>query len=528
MKLKGYQREDVETVREHNNRALIASEPGTGKTAIAITLLREGDPQGCMPALIVCPASVVKNWRKEFKLWAPEIETVLITDTTSRIPRAKGPTAYITSWALLDIRYEDLVLLGLNAVIADEGHLAKNPDALRSQALWDLMVGRNAHTRMILTGTPVVNREGELNIILEYLGPGAALIRRLFEEANPDVPEKVRKVLPFELSPKDRIIYDKMSEDFGKWFREERAARAALGDEVSIARSLAGEALVRIGYLRRFVGECKAEPATEWVAKAVRYGEQVAVFAEHSRAIARLSRNLNKLRIKHVVLDGDLNIDARQDAVDAFQEARVPVFIGSKAAITGITLVAARHSLMMERYYTSAEEDQTEDRIRRIGQTRKTHVWRLHAVDTIDDRMDEIVMNKRQIVRDAVGSADVSEDDIAAVQEMLLRWGQAGSVYKNGRMFEGGVATSALPEETRVQAIVFKGWSRERASRWCKLNGYRTIGFDDYGNRIRAVVAPSRLFKKGTFKAERIGPEISIYTGERIKGARRAPQRKTK
>ena len=98
-------------------------------------------------------------------------------------------------------------------------------------------------------------------------------------------------------------------------------------------------------------------------------GEPVVIFAEHTEVINDISRKLNKQRLRHVVIYGRTPKRKRQELVEQFQKGEIPIFIGSKAASTGITLVRARNLLFVERYWTSADEEQAEDRIRRIGQS---------------------------------------------------------------------------------------------------------------------------------------------------------------
>ena len=98
------------------------------------------------------------------------------------------------------------------------------------------------------------------------------------------------------------------------------------------------------------------------------------------------------------------------------------MFIGSKAAKEGITLTRARHLLFIERYFTSADEDQAEDRIRRIGQRHPTTIWHLHATGTIDDRMVEIIGSKRRIIRQAIGTEDIRDRDEDAVARLVDQW----------------------------------------------------------------------------------------------------------
>lgn len=520
-KLKWYQREDVEIIKGSGCVALVANSPGTGKTAIACTVLSE-TADTSLPALVICPSSVLMNWRKEFGIWAPEIRTCIVDDMTTNVPKFRNVRGvYITSWALLDARWEDFVKLGIKGVVADEAHFSKNPDALRSQALFEVI--KDAKTKLALTGTPIVNNEKEMDVIKSYLGDNPVITRRLLEEVEKDVPEKTRYILPIELRDVHRDRYDKADKEFEEWLRTEREQRAEMGEEPQdIARSLASQALVKIGYLRRMVGEFKVPAAADWVTRAVRQGEPVVVFFEHQHVLNRMERALARQRIKYLVLDGGTPKAERQKLVDAFQAGEAPVFLGSRAAAVGITLTRARHLLFMERFFTSADEDQAEDRIRRIGQTRKTKIWRLHALDTIDDRLEEIINTKRIIIKESIGAAEIEESDLKTTEDLIRDWSRRAAHPKEPvRDLGQGVPPPPLPQPFEVHAVTFWGlkWTTERYIEWCKINGYgEPIKILDLQNRVKLVLRDPNRFKKGTFKIVRIGLNIRIITGSGRRG----------
>ena len=162
--LRPMQRVDVQFLKRHKLRALIASAPGTGKTPVAIRAVAETH-QKSLPCLIVCPASVVRNWAKELKIWAPGIRVVLIEDTTSPVVRARdGMTAYILSWSLLGPRARLLKKIGLRTIIADEAHYAKNPEAARTQRIAE--VASRSERVVFLSGTPIENRIEEFRELI--------------------------------------------------------------------------------------------------------------------------------------------------------------------------------------------------------------------------------------------------------------------------------------------------------------------------------------------------------------------------
>ena len=517
LQLRPFQREDVTKIKKAGIRALIASSMGSGKTAVSIRSLYEKH-KSTFPALVVCPASVTENWAKEIQMWAPGIRIVLIDDMESRIPRFRDPHVfYVMSWALLDTRLPRLRKLRLRSVIGDEIHYVKNAETLRSKAFAGLTY--NIPHLLLLSGTPVVNSKSELGVIKSLLGDDPLTIRRLLEDVAPDIPPKKRSYLNIQLRGKHQKIYDKANDEFEEWLRKEKEKLLGRGmAEYEVEKTLAAEALAKVGYLRRLVGEYKVPAAVDWISRAVRIGEPVVVFAEHKQTLKRLRKALKKLRLRHVVVQGSTTPKARDKAVTAFQKGKVPIFIGTKAAVVGITLHRARHLLFVERYYTSADEEQAEDRIRRIGQTRKTTMWYLHAVGTIDDRLDEIVRRKRKIVDKSIGLTEIEETEEASVEQLIHLWNRA--VRKRGKVSDlgRGAPLPALPKPRTTHAVVFYGsrWDEKRAKRWCRMNGYAPRKLTRLKGRLKYEQLPATLFVPNQFEPFIVCKDVKIIVGRRL------------
>lgn len=517
MELREFQREDIDQILAHGLRALIASEPGTGKTIVAIKSLTGGYPQS-FPAVVVCPASVTRNWARELKTWAPGVRVVLIETGNEPVPKITRNTVILISWALLDAWWADLIHLGIRTIIADEAHFARNEETLRSQALYRL--SQRTPYMLLLTGTPIVNQQQELVALKLLLGENPLMIRRILEDVAPDIPPKSRSYVPIELRPAHRADYDNADHEFEEWLLKEREIRRAAGlSDIEVERTLAAEALTKVGYLRRLVGEYKVPAAVDWIARAVRLGEPVVVFLEHQNVLNKLTKSLRKQRIRFGVVDGSTPPRVRQDLVDGFQAHKFPVFIGTRAAKEGITLHAARHLLFIERFFTSADEEQAEDRIRRIGQRHATTIWFLHAGDTIDDRVDQIVKIKRKIVRTAIGSADTEETPVGNVMSLLSTWNDHVHADVGKPLSLGlGEPLPPLPSPRDTHAVSFYGdrWTLGAAVRWCRMNGYEVHSRVPLVDRLKVVIHPPQFFVPQTFTVFPVSKDIRLILGRRL------------
>lgn len=516
LQLRDFQREDVDFITQNGFRCLIANAPGTGKTIVCLSCIRLA-PMRLLPTLIVCPASVVRNWRKEARKWTPGLRVKLVEDTSE--PIEPGADYYIISWALLSERWEELASLRPQLIIGDEIHFAKNEDALRTQAMSSLCA-RTPHL-LLLSGTPIINEESELEAIYNLFGTKRPpMIRRLLEDVAPDIPAKTRARLNVDLPDAIAARYRHANEDFEAWLEKEMHDRLEAGEaEDAAARALAAAALVKIGYLRRILAAGKVYAAADFTARVVRAGEQLVLFAEHQNVIKKLQRCLRKQGIRFVTIDGSTSNKERQRAVDDFQKHRVPVFIGSKAAKEGLTLTAARHLLYVERYWTAAEEEQGEDRIRRIGQKYNTKIWFLHVPGTVDDRIATIIERKRRIVRRVIGSADIADTPEKNVAEIISAWGKnAGAPPMEVLDLGKSKPLPPLPRPGNLHAVRFTGerWTPEGAVRWCRMLGYRPRSVENTADGVQVVISPASLFQAGTFDRCRVAKDINAITGTRL------------
>jgi SNF2 family DNA or RNA helicase len=512
--LRDFQKEDVRFIQKNNYRVLVANAPGTGKTIECLACLHL-DRKKLTPTIVVCPPSVSHNWRRETKKWCPWAKVYIVKGWHSPLPK-KHIDVIIMPWSVLAHRYAQVIRRNPRLLIVDEAHFAKNEDTLRSQALQRL--ARATPHLLLLTGTPLINNEREFEVLKELFGQEPPVLRRLLEDVAKDIPPKTRSVIPVQMGRRFTAEYKKAEEDFEEWLEKELQTRLSDGEAVAAAhRAMAAEALVKIGYLRRLLAKAKSYAAAEWIGNAVLTGEPVVVFLEHQEPLKMLSRSLRQQRIRHVIVDGSTKQKDRSKAVDAFQSGLVPVFIGTKAAKEGITLHRARHLLFLERFFTSADEEQAEDRIRRIGQKYPTTIWFLHAVGTIDDRLEQIINTKRRLVDSVIGSADIDQNDEASVLEMISSWATHAKREKEVTDLGLGNKPPALPNTTTVCRLLFSTsrWSKKSAKIWATMNGYNTKKITRTAKLITVENIPANAFRTGSFKSSMLTEDIQVVIGKK-------------
>lgn len=521
LELRDFQKEDVAFMKSNNYRVLVANGQGTGKTIECLAAISIDRKMLC-PAIIICPSSVVLNWRDEARKWCKWAKVHVVSDRSTSIPRT-GIHIYIVSWNLMTERIKRFIQIKPRLVIADEAQYAKSEDALRTKALMSLT--NDAPHVLLLSGTPIINNRSELETLHKILkDDNPPMIRRLLADVAPDVPDKARMTLPVYIRPRHANAYKRAFEEFDEWLRTELEKRMDKGEaEDAVRRALAAEALIKIGYLRRLVGVAKTYAAADFISRAIRVGEPVVVFCDHNEVIRRVQGMLKRQNIGFVTIRGSTPKTDRKKHVDRFQKGEVPVFIGTRAAHTGITLTRARHLVFIERFWTSADEEQAEDRVRRISQKYPTKIWFLHAVGTVDDRIADIIERKRRIVAAEIGSEEVEEKEEEFVLEMIAKWSeQVGAPVQNGDSMLGLTKSlPPLPKSSDVQSISFKGkrWNELSVRAWCKMNKYRvqSVKKKPSQNTIDVIFRNASNFNPGTFKTISVSKQIKIVVGERAK-----------
>ena len=186
-------------------RALLADEPGLGKTAQAIRALKRIKDEGgeVFPALVVCPNTLKRNWEREFALWWPEVSVQVVKGTASQRKKQLEAEAdvYVINWESLrshsrlapfgsigltrcsecgghdpsvsenrcEVHQRELNAIDFRAVVADEIHRSKDPKSKQTRALWSAT--GDADIRFAMTGTPIANDVVDLWSILHWLSP---------------------------------------------------------------------------------------------------------------------------------------------------------------------------------------------------------------------------------------------------------------------------------------------------------------------------------------------------------------------
>ncbi len=422
-------------------RTFLADEQGLGKTVEALAAL---EADGAYPAIVVCPASMKLGWQREAAHWLPH-RSVAVVEGRGAVP--PGGEITILNYEIVAAHREALARGRPRALVVDESHYCKNPQAKRTHAVRRL-AGAVAEDglRLALTGTPVLNHADELiaqlRVIgrLEDFGSGArfsrqfrgeqseerlhwhlrrrCFVRRLKSEVLPQLPAKRQVVVPIALTNESE--YRLAEKDVIEWLRSQPLDLSELN--ARIAATLRAKRLAQLGALQRLAARGKLAAALAWIEDFLASGEALVVFARHVEVQqAVLARFPDALHL----LGGD-SIAQREQSIAAFQESDGPALLigATRVAAQGITLTRASNVAFLELEWTPAIHDQAEDRCHRIGQRDAVTAWYLLAANTIDETMAELIQRKREIVGAVTDGRRVESDGMVQAVVRELRDGR--------------------------------------------------------------------------------------------------------
>ena len=452
--------------------ACLADDMGLGKTIQVLSLLlalRTRPEAARRTSLLVAPASLLANWTAEIERFTPSLKALVAHPSAMTAAelealaeeRLPDVDLVITSYGWL-LRAPWLAKTPWRLVVLDEAQAIKNPGAKQTRAVKQL----DAQARIVLTGTPVENRLGDLWSIFDFLNPGllgssqafARFAKRLAERPhNPYGPlrELTRPYILRRLKTDRKVIADLPDKTevnaFCPLSRKQAALyQAAVDDltrQIQSAEGIQRKGLI-LSFLMRFKQICNhpsqwlgdgawAEADSGKLGRLREIAEVIAarqekalIFTQFREVTAPLAAFLGSVFGRSgLVLHGETAVKQRQELVRRFQEDEgVPFFVLSlKAGGVGLNLTAASHVVHFDRWWNPAVENQATDRAFRIGQTKNVLVHKLVCRGTVEEKIDQLIESKRRLARDLLeGGAEVlltemPDDEILKLVALDLR-----------------------------------------------------------------------------------------------------------
>ena len=431
---------------------ILADEMGLGKTIQALGLIQ------CIyrktlkkePTLVVCPASLIGNWKREASRFTPEL-SVFVHHRDTRLTESVQADSYnviLTTYQTLTRDEDILNHVDWNLIIADEAQHIKNRRTQSAKALRCIQ----AHARFVLTGTPIENSLDDLRSIFAFLLPGylnqlpkgssgeernwfdqrhrsqAApyILRRTKKLVAPELPDKIEQIVYCDFSPQQKTFYEAVRLKSEKAIFDMEVA----GENEGQLRFAALTQLLRLRQVcadpRMLDPEFPATQSTKLAAfqeilnEALDDGHRILVFSQFVKLLGQLKTHLDNQGVRFIYIDG--KVKDRLKVCDTFNnDNNITVcLISLKAGGVGLNLTGADTVVHFDPWWNPAVEDQATDRAHRIGQNRTVTSYKLIAANTVEEKVLELQRTKADLLRDlldesAASTAKVSLADIKAM-----------------------------------------------------------------------------------------------------------------
>lgn len=422
---------------------ILADDMGLGKTLQTlswIAWLQGRNRKSHKPCLVICPASVLHNWRREANRFTPQLKVLVLESGAARHNLRKRIPQHdiiVTNYALLRRDLEQLQKFAFSAVILDEAQFIKNPGAQVTQSVKQL---KSEH-RLALTGTPLENRLLDLWSIVDFVQPNylgtqeqfleiyeprgvenaesaqriarrrlsaklrPLLLRRLKKHVAKDLPDRIEQRRDCELGEAQRKLYLAELRRSRDQVMQTVAEKGLNKSKIHVLAALTR--LRQICCHPKLVGNDsisgKTETLFELLDSLLAEGQKVLVFSQFVQMLELLEKECRERQINTHILTGQTK--DRQQVVNAFQnDTNASVFLLSlRAAGTGLNLTTASYVVLYDPWWNPAVEAQAIDRSHRIGQTQTVNAYRLISPGTVEEKIWELQQNKAQTISDVLG-----------------------------------------------------------------------------------------------------------------------------
>ena len=427
----------------------IADDMGLGKTiqVISLILKLQEDKKVKNPALVVCPTTLLGNWVKEFNVFAPSLSVSVYHGSERKLDTKVD--VVITTFAVLRIDIEEIKKNQWGILIIDEAQNIKNPDTSQSLAVKSL----KSEYKVAMTGTPVENRLTELWSIFDFINKGYLGTIREFQKCYAVPIEKFKQknraeklklsVSPFilrRLKTDKTVISDLPEKIVMDEYCYLSKAQTALyeGTLNSIMNEISeAKGINRRGMIFKLITALKqicnhpyqfkksGEMTKEISGKCDKFisvmqgilenDEKTIVFTQYKEMGKILVPIVQKeLNTTPLFFHGSLNTAQREEMLKQFDNDpnNKVMILSLKAGGTGLNLTNATNVIHYDLWWNPAVEDQATDRTYRIGQKKNVMVHRLITLGTFEEKIDEMIKKKKELVNMAVFEGEKTITDL--------------------------------------------------------------------------------------------------------------------
>ncbi len=420
---------------------ILADDMGLGKTIQALSMLHHyKEITGGLKALVVCPTTLIYNWRNEVQKFSPSLSFHIHHGSVrSRdVEELKKHNIIITTYGTLRSDIQLLLKINFDYVVLDESQAIKNPASKVTKAASLL----NAKNRLCMSGTPLQNNTFDIFAQMNFLNPGLLgnmeffrnefatpidkfgeqeqkehlrkllfpfILRRTKEQVAKDLPDKTETILFCEMEKEQRKVYEAYRNSYREKILGTIDQQGIGKSQLTILQGLMK--LRQICDSPAILNEDEKYPnhsiKLDELAREIEenIGDHKAlIFSQFLGMLALIKKKLIEDGIPFEYFDGSTSAPDREKAIQNFQnndECRV-FLISLKAGGVGLNLTAADYVYIVDPWWNPAVEQQAIDRTHRIGQTKNIFAYRMICIDTIEDKILELQERKRKLASELI------------------------------------------------------------------------------------------------------------------------------
>jgi len=411
--------------------ALLADEMGLGKTMQTITatrlLLRSGRVR---KILLVCPKPLIPNWQREFKLWAEELPIVTVEGDTNRrnmLWRMPGNPILLCNYESMvrdfDNMHED-DRPEFDLVILDEAQRIKNRTSRTSEVTKDISRKRS----WALTGTPIENRPEEMASLFEFMEivppRGTPDLRQLQKLSEVYVLRRTKDLVMTDLPPRlDRDEYLELNpaQEFAYKTAEKEGIIQLndMGESITIQHVF--ELVLRLKQIANYdplTGEsAKMDRLAADMEEIAASGGKAILFSQWTKTLDWIKDEMTK-RVPDagtLIYHGGIPTKQREPILDQFKHDPNSnlLLMSYGTGAVGLNLQFAGYVFLYDRWWNPAVEDQAINRAHRIGQKSAVIVTKFICKETVEERIDLVLQQKRELFKSILGDGDTSTESLS-------------------------------------------------------------------------------------------------------------------
>lgn len=442
--LRDYQKKGIQWLQmlhHYGFGGVLADDMGLGKTLQSIAFLSSQITEDSR-VLILAPSGLIYNWAEEFKKFAPQLDVVVVhgLKTHRESILAEEHQIYVTSYATFRQDSEIYQQMTFNFLFLDEAQVMKNAQTKIAQTLRQFVVP----SVFALSGTPIENHLGELWSIFQIVLPGLLpskkefmklsaervaqfikpfVMRRKKEEVLTELPDLIEVVYKNELEDQQKAIY------LGQLQQMQQRLSQVTDSEFQGNRVEILTGLMRLRqicdtpalFMENYEGTSgKLDSLRDLLTQIAESGHRVLIFSQFRGMLDLIEEELPKLGLSSFKITGSTPSKERQEMTKSFNDGLRDVFLISlKAGGVGLNLTGADTVILVDLWWNPAVESQAIGRAHRMGQEQKVEVYRLVTRGTIEEKIQELQEQKKNLVSEVLDGtesrASLSLDEIREI-----------------------------------------------------------------------------------------------------------------